>query len=179
MLTVGDAAPKEDSSSSDGEGEEETDASAPQGTKKKRRNRKKGKSKKKAGGADTPTSTARDNSNLNPDATFFPNAAPPPKSRTVTPQPSGPQTAVQKLDALASKFHINFVPDCVQFLSHPPSDKAKRDFEHKKLTETILAQILIKLDSVETDGDQTARQQRKDLVREVQNMLNRLDEVVK
>lgn len=178
MLTVGEHVPKDDSESSDGEGEEDAE-SPPQSGKKKRRNRKSKKGKKK-GGADTPTSSARDNSTLNPDATYFPNAAPPPRSATSTPKPqAAPQTALQKLDALASKFHTGFVPDCVQFLSHPPAEKAKREFEHKKLTETILAQILIKLDSVETEGDQEARQRRKDLVRETQNMLNKLDEIVK
>lgn len=177
MLTVGEHVPKDDDGSSDSEGEEDNETTA-QGGKKKRRNRKSKKGKKK--GTDTPTSTARDRSNVNPDATYFPNAAPHPKSGTSTPKPqAAPQTAIQKLDALASKFHTGFVPDCIQFLNNPPAEKAKREFEHKKLTETILAQILIKLDGVETDGDQEARQRRKDLVRETQNMLNKLDEVVK
>lgn len=174
MLTVGEHVPKDDESS-DSEGEDETTTP---GGKKKRRNRKSKKGKKKS--TDTSTSSARDSSNVNPDATYFPNAAPPPKSGTSTPKPpAAPQTAIQKLDALASKFHTGFVPDCIQFLNNPPAEKAKREFEHKKLTETILAQILIKLDSVETEGDQEARQRRKDLVRETQNMLNKLDEVVK
>ncbi|TLD14794.1 hypothetical protein E2P81_ATG09975 [Venturia nashicola] len=174
MLTVGEHVPKDDESS-DSEGEDETST---QGGKKKRRSRKSKKSKKKT--TDTPASSARDNSNVNPDATYFPNAAPPPKSGTSTPKSqAAPQTAIQKLDALASTFHTAFVPDCIQFLNNPPAEKAKREFEHKKLTETILAQILIKLDSVETEGDQEARQRRKDLVRETQNMLNKLDEVVK
>lgn len=177
MLTVGEHVPKDENESSDSEGEDDAETT-PQGGKKKRRHRKSKKGKKK--GSDTPTSSARDSSNVNPDATYFPNAAPPPKSGTSTPKPqAAPQTAIQKMDALASKFHTGFVPDCIQFLNHPPADKAKREFEHKKLTESILAQILIKLDSVETDGDQEARQRRKDLVRETQNMLNKLDEVVK
>ncbi|KAE9963416.1 hypothetical protein BLS_009320 [Venturia inaequalis] len=174
MLTVGEHVPKDDESSGS-DGEDETTV---QGGKKKRRNRKSKKSKKKE--TDTSTNSARDSANVNPDATYFPNAAPPPKSGTSTPKPqAAPQTAIQKLDALASKFHTAFVPDCIQFLNHPPAEKSKREFEHKKLTETILAQILIKLDSVETEGDQEARQRRKDLVRETQNMLNKLDEVVK
>ncbi|QDS72274.1 hypothetical protein FKW77_006413 [Venturia effusa] len=176
LLTVGEHVPK-DNEPSDSEGEDDEDV-ALHGGKKKRRSRKSKRGKKKGG--DSPTSSARNSSTLNPDATYFPNAAPPPKSGTSTPKPQAvPQTAIQKLDTLASRFHTEFVPDCIQFLSNPPAEKAKRDFEHKKLTETILAQILIKLDSVETEGDPEARQRRKDLVRETQSMLNKLDEVVK
>jgi hypothetical protein len=175
MLVVGDAPPRGDSSSDDGE--EEDTASAPEGGKKKRNRRKKNKSKKK-NGTDTPTSNAS-SSHLNPDATYAPSAAPPPP-RKLSPQPAAAAlTPLQKLDALASNFHTKLVPDCVQFISNPPSDKAKRDFDHKKLTETILAQVVLKLDAVETEGNPEARQRRKDLVKEAQNMMNKLDEVVK
>jgi hypothetical protein len=90
-----------------------------------------------------------------------------------------PQTTKGKLDALASRFHTEFVPLAVQFMNNPPTERAKRDFEYKKLSETILTQIIFKLDGVETEGDQEARLQRKAIVKEVQGMLNKLDEVGK
>jgi len=103
-----------------------------------------------------------------------------PASGTSTPlsQPQTPLTPMAKLEALASKFHTTLVPECIKFQLSPPAEPAKRDWEHKRLTETILQQILMKLDGVEVEGDQEARARRKELVREVQGMLNALDAVV-
>ncbi|KAF2476993.1 uncharacterized protein BDR25DRAFT_300091 [Lindgomyces ingoldianus] len=96
-----------------------------------------------------------------------------------TPRVATPQSPIGKLDAIASKFHTEIVPLCIQFMNNPPEDASKRSFEYKKLSETILTQILMKFDGVETEGDPDARMRRKELVKEVQAMLNRLDETVK
>ncbi|KAL5116888.1 hypothetical protein ACEQ8H_005240 [Pleosporales sp. CAS-2024a] len=103
-----------------------------------------------------------------------PTSAPPAATRTAT-----AQTPSAKLEAIASKFHTELVPLAVQYMNNPPEEKAKREFEYKKLSETILTQIIFKLDGVETEGDQDARMQRKAIVKEVQSMLSKLDEVGK
>lgn len=147
--------------------------------------------RKKKGRKDGPPSATASSSNLasststTAGAEFLPvpSSIPAPRPTSAPPAPTaptgGPQTALQKLDAIARNFHTTLVPMCVTFSANPPTEKAKRDFEHKKLTETILAQVLIKLDSVETGGDEEARGRRKELVKEAQGVLNRLDEVVK
>lgn len=83
-----------------------------------------------------------------------------------------------KLDALNHALQT-MLPECIAFTTSPPHDQAKKDFEHKRLSESILAQILLKLDAVETEGDPDARLRRKELVREAQKVLNGLDDAMR
>ncbi|KAL8994562.1 MAG: hypothetical protein Q9169_005504 [Polycauliona sp. 2 TL-2023] len=117
----------------------------------------------------SPAAAARDHSPLPPRPT--PSPAPPVQKPKLTNR--------ETLEALASRFHTEFVPQCVAFTSNPPADKKARDFEYKKLSETILAQIILKLDAVETEGDEGLRAKRKELVRETQRVLGTLDTVGK
>lgn len=103
----------------------------------------------------------------------------PSRPSSTAPATKVPQTPLEKLDALQSKLDDEYRPLVVAFERSPPPEKAKREFEHKKLSETVLAQVLLKLDAVETEGDPDARAKRKELVREAQGLLNRLDEVMK
>ena len=173
---------------SDGSDEEDTedptDSGTGAGSKKKPRKRG-GKKNKKKNVSNTGSSTPIGYTSAGAGSEFLPIPSHIPGPRpTSAPPPnvSGaatPQTPLGKLDALASKFHTEFLPLCVTFISNPPAEKAKRDFEYKKLSESILAQVLLKLDGVETEGDPDARARRKELVREVQGMLNKLDDSVK
>jgi len=86
--------------------------------------------------------------------------------------PGGP---IEKLNSIAAEFNAKYLPLCVEYVARPPHDQKKRDDEHRKLSETILQQILLKLDGVETSTEKGARARRKELVIEVQNTLNKLD----
>jgi hypothetical protein len=60
-------------------------------------------------------------------------------------------------------------------VARPPKDPKKRIDEHRRLSETILQQVLLKLDDVQTKPENGARAWRKELVVEVQDYLNKLD----
>lgn len=110
---------------------------------------------------------------------------PQPHTHAPIPPPSGPaspahpKTPLGTLEAISSTFHTTFMPKCIDFMTDPPADVKARDTEYKRLSETLLSQIILKLDAVETDGDEGLRAKRKELVRETQAVLTDLDRVGK
>ncbi|CAI7573038.1 unnamed protein product [Penicillium discolor] len=88
-------------------------------------------------------------------------------------------TPMEQVTALAGWFERELIPICDEYIAHPPVDIKKRDYEHRKLSETILAQVLLKSDGIEPDGDGAARNARRALVKQTQHVLNQLDSVAR
>ncbi|KAI5865279.1 BAG domain-containing protein [Durotheca rogersii] len=94
-------------------------------------------------------------------------------SRVASPAASsGP---LEKLEAIRSHFDKELLPQCEKFSAHPPKDPKKCEDEHRKLSETIMQHVMLKVDEVETGGDIEIRARRKELVNYVQDIFNELD----
>ncbi|KAM5356626.1 hypothetical protein ACJ41O_003272 [Fusarium nematophilum] len=136
---------------------------------RKTRRRKKKRDKKKgitSDGESLSTSSPRDSTSTFDQPRSPP--APPPSSGAT----SGP---MKQLDDLSIEFHIKWLPLCTDFIEAPPSDPKKREEEHRKLSETVMQQIILKLDNVDSDGKPDVRARRKELVQQVQKTLKDLD----
>ncbi|CAK4028849.1 BCL2-associated athanogene [Lecanosticta acicola] len=172
MCTVADRAP----SLSDSDSEDDLDGvdDTREGEPKRRRNRgKKTKRRNKREERDVPPSGSYGDPNLG-----VPSGSQQ-ASRTQSPKPPpSPATPLDKLNAINAKLQ-SLIPDVRAFKTSPPSDPAKKEFEHKRLSETILTQVLLKLDAVESEGDVDARSRRKELVQETQKVLQDLDAAMK
>ncbi|KAL1838753.1 hypothetical protein VTJ49DRAFT_2251 [Mycothermus thermophilus] len=91
--------------------------------------------------------------------------------------PGGP---IERLNAIAAEFHTKYLPLCAEYIARPPQDEKKRVEEHRKLSETVMQHVLLKLDGVvDVASERGAKARRKELIVEVQGVLNQLDEAKK
>jgi hypothetical protein len=163
LLTIGDISAS-GSDDEDDSADGQTDSADPDSA-KRRRNRNKNKkrrNKPKNSGTSTP-----DASNLGVPV--------PPAQNSRAPSPKPAQSVLEKISSLRDVLY-SFEPGVTTFEHTPPTEPAKRDFEGKRLSESILTQVLLKTDAIETEGDPDARMKRKELVKETQDILKRVDD---
>ncbi|KAJ5162561.1 uncharacterized protein N7500_004391 [Penicillium coprophilum] len=84
-------------------------------------------------------------------------------------------TGTEQAFALTVWFEHDIIPLCDNHATQPPADIKKRDFEHKKLSETMPIGML-KMDGIETGGAMMLRNARKDRMKRLQQALLWLDE---
>ncbi|RVD84258.1 uncharacterized protein DFL_006019 [Arthrobotrys flagrans] len=105
-----------------------------------------------------------------------------PSSSRTTPEPPKKKVIppMEKIELVKKHITGTVLPLVVAFETNPPEDAAKRKDEHHRLSETVLGEML-KLDSVDVDGDDGAevRKKRKVMVKELHAILERLDKVDK
>ncbi|KAJ5140307.1 hypothetical protein N7448_003715 [Penicillium atrosanguineum] len=156
------------SSSSRLDGEVEPTRTTKKKSKKKNNNNNKKKNNRPAGGEDALGSST--------------SLAPPQPASDRPSTPMQPpnlkliKTPLEQIAALVGYLQQELIPLCDGYVANPPTDPKKREFEYRKLSETILAQIMLKADGIEPDGNETVRNARKALIREAQANLNRLDQ---
>ncbi|KAH0607055.1 uncharacterized protein H6S33_003043 [Morchella sextelata] len=86
-------------------------------------------------------------------------------------------TPMQKIDAVWDGIVANLLPLTEDFVNSPPADAAKRADMHRRLSETMMGELL-KLDSVES-SEPEVRARRKGVVKDIQRVLDGLDRVPK
>ena len=72
---------------------------------------------------------------------------------------------------------LNLPRLCEKFINNPPSAFGELGTEHRMLSERVALQVIVPLDGVERGGEDGPRSRRKDVVREVMEVLGRMDDV--
>ncbi|KAL0637367.1 hypothetical protein Q9L58_003700 [Maublancomyces gigas] len=100
------------------------------------------------------------------------------KKVATTPEPElRKATPMEKIEAVWDGIVANLMPLMDEFMNSPPADAVKRADTHRRLSETMMGELL-KLDSVES-GEPDVRARRKGVVKDIQKVLDGLDRVLK
>lgn len=177
LVVVPEGGPSEDDSDSS---EEEVIVKDPrdqqqQQRRKKKKGSKSGNKKKKSSRAPRDDEASL-GANLDiPSSTADSGSGAPSKHPSRAPSPSVPSGPLSQLETIRNHFDAELAPLCRSFMADPPRDPKKCEDEHRKISETVLQHVILKLDEVDTGGDPDIRAKRKALVNYVQGMLNDMD----
>jgi hypothetical protein len=99
---------------------------------------------------------------------------------SISPTKESPFFAASKRELDAAEEHLRRVilPMLREAIANPPADREGKRSEHRRISELVLTQVMLKLDSVETAGSPELRARRKGLVAETQIALNELDKAL-
>lgn len=94
------------------------------------------------------------------------------------PPPPKPLTPREQIESVIEDVDTNIKPHIDKFVSSPPESAEERTDIHRRLGETIL-QKMLKLDDVETDGNDELRTMRKQAINTMHNYHEALDQAYK
>ena len=92
------------------------------------------------------------------------------------PPPNGPLEQINKISA---RFETEMRHLCEEFIANPPGTASEARETHRALSERVMQNVILPLHGVDTAGEHDARQGRGDAVREVQDVLRRMDAVLR
>lgn len=93
------------------------------------------------------------------------------------PEPKRPTTPMDIIEGCREEVTSKLLPLVDDFIQNLPEEVSKREDAHRRLSETIMKELL-KLDAVESPEPEI-RARRKEVVREIQNTLDRLDRALR
>ncbi|KAL4965165.1 uncharacterized protein BDV14DRAFT_59983 [Aspergillus stella-maris] len=151
---------------------------------KKNKKNKRGKKKKKSAAAAADNSDSDDNDSTPPPQPPRPTTTTTINTASTSPSTLPPQapnlksfpTGLDQVNGLLAYFRRELLPLAERYIANPPADEKTREFEHKKLGEYLLAQVILKADGIEPSTDEI-RTARRALIKEAQGTLNRVDAV--
>ena len=94
-----------------------------------------------------------------------------------SPPPAAALTPLQRIEAVQQSVRDKTSALTKDFVANPPTDAKDREDAHRRISESIMAELL-KLDGIESD-DPAVRVRRKELVKELQRTLETVDAVLK
>ncbi|CAG8893706.1 unnamed protein product [Penicillium egyptiacum] len=133
------------------------------------------KDKKKKAGHMSPPHVETETASLPFPPSRHPSPAPPSNSLLSPPNLKTMPTAMEKVSALTAYFEGHILPLCDGYIAQPPGNIETRDFEHKKLSEMVLRQVMLPVDGIHPEGDVNVRNARRALVKQAHSVLRHLD----
>ena len=98
-------------------------------------------------------------------------------TKKATPAKTKPLGLMEAIEAVKQAVVDKTGQLTADFVENPPAEQKDREDVHRRITETIMGELL-KLDGIESD-DPAVRIRRKEVVKEIQRMLESVDAVLK
>ncbi|KAL5598786.1 hypothetical protein BROUX41_003881 [Berkeleyomyces rouxiae] len=101
------------------------------------------------------------------------------RAETSKAQPTKPLSPIDQINSIEEWFDTELLDMCQVFMKTPPADSKKREQEWRRLTETTMQHVTLKLDGIDHNGNDAARSRRKEVHQRIEGYMRMLDEAKK